>query len=214
MNQPKYRQLLFILIANFLISPLLSHGIGSFVSSALLFYSIVLVVLSLPSSRRLRVVYLVIAAIPFSLQMASSFHWIQNYSLPAALLAQGTFALYLGVSAFFIMESLFTTATVTLETVEGGISVYFLVGYVWALFYGMIAAVEPGAFSQPLIVNGSFMRAIHFSFTTLTTLGYGDIVPISDLASVLTNLEAIIGQMYPAVFISILVGAYLSQRQH
>ncbi|MEM6521441.1 MAG: ion channel, partial [Cyanobacteria bacterium P01_C01_bin.70] len=52
----------------------------------------------------------------------------------------------------------------------------------------------------------------HFSFTTLTTLGYGDIIPVSEVALVLANLEAIIGQIYPAVFIAVLVGGYLGHR--
>lgn len=50
------------------------------------------------------------------------------------------------------------------------------------------------ALSQPLIQQGTYLRTIHFSFTTLTTLGYGDIVPLSEVAQVLTNLEAIVGQ--------------------
>ncbi|MEM7717215.1 MAG: potassium channel family protein [Cyanobacteria bacterium P01_A01_bin.68] len=54
---------------------------------------------------------------------------------------------------------------------------------------------------------------MYFSFTTLTTLGYGDIIPVSPLAKMLTNLEAIIGQLYPAILIAILVGGYISQRR-
>ncbi|MEO1352209.1 MAG: potassium channel family protein [Cyanobacteria bacterium J06635_15] len=73
----------------------------------------------------------------------------------------------------------------------------------------MVATLDANAFSTPLAVQDSYLKALHFSFTTLTTLGYGDIVPISEIALVLTNLEAIIGQMYPAIFIAILVGNYL-----
>ena len=87
-----------------------------------------------------------------------------------------------------------------------------LIGFVWALFYGMVATLDPNAFSQRLILNGSYLKALHFSFTTLTTLGYGDIVPMSEIALVLTNLEAIVGQMYSTVFIAIVVGGYLSRR--
>ncbi|MEM7794527.1 MAG: potassium channel family protein, partial [Cyanobacteria bacterium P01_C01_bin.118] len=65
-----------------------------------------------------------------------------------------------------------------------------------------------------LIRPGSYLRSIHFSFTTLTTLGYGDIVPLSEIAQVLTNLEAIVGQMYSSVLIAILIGSYLAQRSN
>ncbi len=60
--------------------------------------------------------------------------------------------------------------------------------------------------------GNSLSEAVYFSFTTLTTLGYGDIIPMSSLAKMLTNFEAIIGQLYPAILISILVGSYLSQK--
>ncbi|MGC8712867.1 MAG: potassium channel family protein, partial [Leptodesmis sp.] len=53
---------------------------------------------------------------------------------------------------------------------------------------------------------------IYFSFTTLTTTGYGDIVPISTLARAFANVEAIIGVMYPAIFIARLVGLYSTQQ--
>ena len=111
-----------------------------------------------------------------------------------------------------ISHDILTTPRVTADTVQGGISVYLLIGFAWALFYGMVATLDPNAFSQPLLLQESYLRALHFSFTTLTTLGYGDIVPVSEVALVLTNLEAIIGQMYPAVFISVLVGGYLGHR--
>ena len=72
--------------------------------------------------------------------------------------------------------------------------------------------MDSNAFSQSIIDIESYGRAVYFSFTTLTTLGYGDIIPVSPLAKMLTNLEAIIGQLYPSVLIAILVGGYISQR--
>ena len=87
-----------------------------------------------------------------------------------------------------------------------------MIGFVWALLYGIVNTLDTNAFSQPLIQHNSYLRSIHFSFTTLTTLGYGDIVPLSEVAQVLTNLEAIVGQMYPSVLIAILIGGYLAQR--
>lgn len=68
------------------------------------------------------------------------------------------------------------------------------------------------AFSQTADEVEFYNQAIHFSFTTLTTLGYGDIVPITPLATMLTNLEAIIGQLYPSTLIAILVANYTAER--
>lgn len=110
------------------------------------------------------------------------------------------------------MREIITVTTITMDTIRGGICAYFLLAFIWALFYGMVATLNPHAFSATLIQPGSYLQPIHFSVTTLTTLGFGDIVPVSTLAIVLTDTEAIIGQLYPTVFIAILVGGYLSQK--
>ena len=84
--------------------------------------------------------------------------------------------------------------------------------FIWALLYGITASLDGKAFSQAIIAEESYSNVVYFSFTTLTTLGYGDIIPVSPLAKMLTNLEALIGQLYPAILIAILVGGYLSQK--
>ncbi|MDJ0797186.1 MAG: potassium channel family protein [Calothrix sp. MO_167.B12] len=79
---------------------------------------------------------------------------------------------------------------------------------------GVVQYLDQNAFSQTVTPGGFYSTGIYLSFTTLTTLGYGDILPVNPFAMMLTNLEAIIGQMYPAIFIAILVGAYLSQKDN
>ena len=208
----KYRQLLIVLVVAFLVSPFLKTGIGSILSALMLLYTIILIIRSFTLPKILFSIYTVIAVIAFGLELIVSMRWAPSFNLSFALLSQVIFTLYLGGAAYWIGRDIFNTSKVTGDTVRGGISVYLLIGFVWALFYGIVATLDPNAFSQRLILNGSYLKALHFSFTTLTTLGYGDIVPLSEIALVLTNLEAIIGQMYSTVFIAILVGGYLSRR--
>ena len=208
----KYRQLLIVLIVGFFVSPFLKASLGSILSALLLLLTIITIVKSFALPRILLILYLAIAVMAFGLQLAASLGWGQLFNQTFAFVAQGIFALYLGGAAYWIGRDIFTSPKVTLDTVRGGISVYLLIGFVWALFYGMVATLDANAFSQPLTPKTSYLKALHFSFTTLTTLGYGDIIPISELAQVLTNLEAIVGQMYSTVFIAILVGSYLSRR--
>ncbi|NER82950.1 MAG: two pore domain potassium channel family protein [Leptolyngbya sp. SIO1D8] len=208
----KYRQLLIVLIILFLLSPFLKAGVGSVVSDLLLLYSIILIIRSLTFPKSLLLIYLAIAGLAFCLQLNIGLGWTPAFNQAFDLLFQIIFALYIGGAAYLISHDILTTPRVTADTVQGGISVYLLIGFAWALFYGMVATLDPNAFSQPLLLQESYLRALHFSFTTLTTLGYGDIVPVSEVALVLTNLEAILGQMYPAVFISVLVGGYLGHR--
>ena len=88
---------------------------------------------------------------------------------------------------------------------------FFLIGIVWALLYSIVGTLDPQAFSHSGDTIDLFDSIFYFSFTTLTTLGYGDITPISDLARTLANLEAVVGTMYPAIYIARLVSLYTAQ---
>ena len=208
----KYRQLLFVLAITFMVSPFLKAGIGNILSISLLLYAIIVVINSFALPRRLLTVYGAIAITAFCLEVISTLNEVTYLNQPFTLISQIIFAIYLAGAAYWIGRDIFTAPNVTLDTVRGGISVYMLIGFVWALLYGIVNTLDANAFSQPLLQQDSYLRTIHFSFTTLTTLGYGDIVPLSEVAQVLTNLEAIVGQMYSSVLIAILIGSYLAQR--
>ena len=97
----------------------------------------------------------------------------------------------------------------------GALCVYLLLGILWALMYSMLAAVDSNAFSGALLPNSSDEWAVewlYYSFITLTTLGYGDILPVSATARVLAFSEAVIGVFYMAVLVAALVGSYASAR--
>lgn len=213
-HHQKYRQLLIVLAVTFTVSPFLQAGIGNVLATSLFLYAILVVIKSFALPRRLMMIYGAIAIIAFCLEVMSSLGWISYLNQPLSLISQTIFVIYLAGAAYWIGRDIFNAPTVTIDTVRGGISVYMLIGFVWALLYGIVNTLDANAFSQPLIRPGSYLRSIHFSFTTLTTLGYGDIVPLSEIAQVLTNLEAIVGQMYSSVLIAILIGSYLAQRSN
>ena len=209
---PKYRQLLIVLIVLFTLSPFLQSGIGSIISDLLLLYTIILTIRSFALPRSLFLLYVMIAGLAFCLQLNVNLGWAFPLNQAFDVLFQVILTLYVGGAAYLIGHDIFTVPRVTADTVKGGISVYLLIGFAWALLYGTVTTLDPNAFSQSLLLQDSYLKAFHFSFTTLTTLGYGDIVPVSEVALVLTNLEAILGQIYPAVFIAVLVGGYLGHR--
>ncbi len=92
-----------------------------------------------------------------------------------------------------------------------GISVYLLLGLAWTLGYLLVAAANPKqpafAFNAGPASMTSF-NAFYFSFITLTTVGYGDITPVSNVARALAALEAMTGTLFVAVLISRLVALY------
>ena len=210
-TKKKYDRLLTTLIANFILAPFLRGNIGGLVLSGIFLYSIILIVKTFSLRPILFKFFSSIAILAFILEIVIRLE-LSKFVGVYSFLIQGVFALYLAAAVYFILRDILFANQVTVDIIRGGICVYFLIGFVWALLYGIVASFDPQAFSQPLIEAGSYGRSIYFSFTTLTTLGYGDIIPISSWAEMLTNLEAIVGQLYPAILISILVSDYLSQR--
>ncbi|MCU7835762.1 MAG: potassium channel family protein [gamma proteobacterium symbiont of Taylorina sp.] len=104
---------------------------------------------------------------------------------------------------------------ITGNSIIGSICIFLLLGLVWTMFYLLLAEFIPGAFSGVESANWkkNFPDFIYFSFVTLTTLGFGDLLPVSPLARFLVYMEAVIGVFYMAVVVSSLVGARMSDAQ-
>jgi voltage-gated potassium channel Kch len=82
----------------------------------------------------------------------------------------------------------------------------------WSFIFGVVESLNPGSFSIPDIEGISTSRSfLYYSFVTITTLGYGDITPVTSLARSLCVLEAVIGQLYLVVQVAWLVGVHVSQ---
>jgi ion channel len=102
---------------------------------------------------------------------------------------------------------------VTGETIAMSISVYLLLGLTWACFYIVLYYLQPNAFnfagsSSKLEVQQVFPILAYFSLTTLSTIGFGDITPVSLQARYAAVAEGITGQLYFAILIARLVGLY------
>jgi voltage-gated potassium channel len=108
-----------------------------------------------------------------------------------------------------------TARRVTADTIYGAVCVYLLLGVAWSSAYRLLEILSPGSFAGPLGIDPQTGREIsnyaYFSFTTLTTLGYGDITPLTAPARAVAILEAVAGPLYIAVLISRLVSIYVSQ---
>lgn len=117
------------------------------------------------------------------------------------------FLAFIGLCVYSILLELIPTEQVTSDIIKGGICVYFLLGFFWAAAYNIVQIFDSDSFSSAAqTVNQADI--LHFSFTTLATVGYGDIVPTSKVARVLANLEGMTGVLYPAVFIARLVSLH------
>ena len=142
-------------------------------------------------------------------------HFIQRRWLTVAYLVLG--ALFLGFTALVVLRQTLGAAAVTTDTIAGAICFYLLLGVIWALIYALIELAHPGSFldgGRPVASAGHHSlvpELLYLSLVTLSTLGYGDVLPVTPQARMLAALEGIIGPLYLAVLIARLVGLAASR---
>jgi Ion channel len=114
-----------------------------------------------------------------------------------------------------VARAVFAPGPVTFHRIIGAILLYLTIGLVFVGLFTLVGLLDAGSFSGVRIENDPALasKLIYFSFVTLTSVGYGDIVPVYPLARSLCNLEAITGQLYPATLLARLVTLELEGRR-
>lgn len=133
-------------------------------------------------------------------------------SVAAGISAEIVFFCFVAVILLF---HVFGHERVTSDTIAGSICVYLLIGIIWTFAYQAIYFFDHSAFRN--VATGSLSPAatvdlVYYSFSTLTTLGYGDITPLSKPARMFAVTEAMVGQIYLTVLVARLVGLYAPMR--
>jgi hypothetical protein len=117
--------------------------------------------------------------------------------------------------AIAVARAVFAEGPVSHHRVVGGILLYLLLAMIFASLFLVVGASIPNAFAGLTIkdTQGLGSKIIYFSFVTLTSVGYGDIAPVHPFARSLCNLEAICGQLYPAILLARLVSLFMEDRR-
>jgi hypothetical protein len=205
--------LLLLLIAYFICNAVLaSRELNSYLVSAGLAFTILICINLIAHNKLVSMLTIPIACIAIS-----SYFFLYTMQ-PSANLYAIHFAfngLFLVIVTCFEIKAVAEQQEITLNTLLGAICGYLLIGLTWSYFYIAISHALPAAFYPPA-PDHSFRITLdyymYFSYSTLTTLGYGDIVPKSNLARTLAWMEAAVGQIYLAVWISQLVAMHIAQR--
>jgi len=136
--------------------------------------------------------------------------WIVHFlgsSLAVLLTIQATTVIFLFILAGTILSYALKHGAVTGEKISASVCVYFILGILWAFLYSLTFHLQPGSFQ---LESPRLSDFVYYSFITLSTLGYGDIIPLLPPARALSYVEAITGQLYLAVLVARLVGLHIA----
>jgi voltage-gated potassium channel len=150
-------------------------------------------------------------------------HWIDQLSDSPihSIVGLGLATVFLVFLTLVIMFAVFRDETVTFDTIFGAVCAYLLLGVTWGTTYALLVVISPDSLSvSPGLAHASgrgepisaFTPVLqYYSFTTLATLGYGDVSPLSPGARALSVMEGLAGQLYLAVLVARLVGIHTAR---
>jgi len=134
-----------------------------------------------------------------------------NHTLLEAI-DRGTTIVFFAMLGFLIFRQyLFGNHEVTSETLIAAVNAYLCIGIMYAFAYQYVGEADPSAFAGTFMESGDFEGFVYLSFVTMTTLGYGDIAPKTELSAILTYSQAVVGQLYIALTIARVVGIVVAQ---
>jgi len=207
-SENKFTHMLVVLTAVFLLSPFLETARMQFPLISVVFFCSILFalrVLNLSS----KAFFTIVSAglVMLILESVFSMLSISRLRMELAFAALVVYAVCLFLSIVMLIKKMFSSSRITGDTIRGGMSVYLLLGYFWTVLYYIILLLDPKAFY--FAFGRDNVNLFYFSFTTLTTVGYGDVYPLNEFAMTLANLEAIVGQLYLGIFIARMVGLHI-----
>jgi Ion channel len=193
--------------------PLAARGwpIAKVIADALVLAVLLIVVLL--SHRRGAIVLILLAATAIAASLLFGSAWQPTTE---AIVRRGGNILAFGALAWVVGHAVFAPGRITFHRLQGAVVVYLSLATIFAAAYGLIWELRPTAFANLPAAPGGPQEAatmMYFSLTTLTTTGYGDIVPVDPFARSLANLEAVLGQLYLAITIARLVTLEIVDRR-
>ncbi len=210
----RFRYLLLLFLIQIIASPILVHSVAGGYVDDTLFFAILLA--GLHSVRERNEKLALASRILFVLFVIQD---VSNYfidSVPLLVSANITGGAVLCITMWKMFTFIARQDRVDADTVYGGLCVYILLGALWCIVYVNIELIHPGSFSftvhsVPKNLLETYWLLSYFSYTTLMTTGFGDVVPMTSLCQSLVVLEGMLGQFYMVFFMARLVGLYIAQ---
>lgn len=200
----RFLYIILAIVLVMLISPYIRHEgkSGYFLSTMLVAMIPLASYFSLTEDRNRAIIILLIAA-PFVILDFINMFFTSRYLMVVAYSFGTILYFYIVV---LLVRKLLSQRVITANLIYCAIAIYLLIGIMWAGFFTVLEGISPGSFSQ---ASGT-LDLLYFSFVTLTTVGFGDVAPITILARRLAIFEAAMGGIYMAIIIALIVGRYMS----
>lgn len=211
-SSSKFTVLLGFLIVQIFISPI--AGSSLFWQQIMYFYTYLVLlsaVAAIISNRFKLYTYLAL----YGASLLGSIMFFRTGSLFWLATSEASDMCMLFIAILGIQKFMSRQLRVTRDLISGAICIYMLAGLAWGDAYSLCEIFKHGSFSGIDLNKSIFVirsSLTYFSYMTMLTVGYGDIIPVSLMARSLTILEGLFGQMYLAVFIAGTIGMFLSQR--
>jgi len=207
-NVPRNAALLVMLLVLIVVAPLISMESSWFVIE-IIFDSLLLAGVYSVGPSRQRLSFLVLTVVTLAVRWGELLSGATGLDMTALALT----VVWLVYALAIIVAHLFNRRDVSVDTILGAVVAYLLAAVAFSMLFQIIEIASPGSFTglpataqedRPEMGNAM----VYFSFVCITTMGYGDIVPVSNLARPLAVIEGVFGQLYLAVMIARLVGLH------
>ena len=205
----RFLGLLIFIIALIVVGPLIEEFMHLRILYDILWSAVLVSAIYAVSHKKRYILTAVLLALPMLASIWSGYFVV---NLPLGVMGGLCGAAFFIFAIIQILIFIYSQKEVTRNLIAGAAIVYLLMALAWSSIFAVVESLHPGSFSVPDIEGISPGRSfLYYSFVTITTLGYGDITPVSSLARSLCILEAVIGQLYLVVQVAWLVGVHVSQ---
>ena len=213
----QFGQLAVFFVILLFVVPLLKHGLlVKSVTTLFVLNSLLVADSRSPNARSLRWAAWTLWAVAALSNIIEEFHLDDALTFVLKCVAIGSHIALFMICAAAILAVVFRASRITLDGILASVVAYQLIGLFFAQVYTLAMLVNPGSLHLPDSIEPSTenfqLEMIYFSFVTLATLGYGDILPDTDFTRSVSIVEAIVGQFYVAVIVAVLVSGFIAQR--
>ena len=213
----QFGQLAVFFVVLLFLLPILHHGIlVKSITTLFVINSLLVADSNNPNARDLRWIGWSLAIIAAVSNVFEELHMSAALTFATKYIAITSHALLFLFCAVSILTLVFRMRRITLDGILASVVVYELIGVFFAQIYTLARLINPASLQLPGSVAENTenfqVEMIYYSFVTLATLGYGDIVPDTSLTRSVAILEAVIGQFYVAIVVAVLVSAFVAQR--